>query len=66
MDISQLKTNTTTNNLHVMLVRKLKFNNPKNIDKPIYKYLFVDINDQAIQVTLFGNAMLEKYVESSV
>jgi hypothetical protein len=28
--------------------------------------LFVDVNNQAIQVTLFGNAMFEKYVESSV
>jgi hypothetical protein len=66
MDISQLKANSTTNNLHVMLVRKLKLNNPKNIDKPIYKYLFVDVNNQVIQVTLFGNAMFEKYAESSV
>jgi len=49
-----------------MLVRKQKLNNPKNIDKPIYKYLFVDVNNQAIQVTLFGNAMFEKYAESSV
>jgi len=66
MDISQLKANSTTNNLQVMLVRKLKLNNPKNIDKPIFKYLFVDVNNQAIQVALFGNAMFEKYVESSV
>ena len=28
--------------------------------------MFVDVNNQAIQVTLFGNAMFEKYVESSV
>jgi len=28
--------------------------------------LFVDVNNQAIQVTLFGNSMFEKYVESSV
>jgi hypothetical protein len=66
MDISQLKANSTTNNLQVMLVRKLKLNNPKNIDKPIFKYLFVDVNNQAIQVTLFGNAMFEKYLESNV
>jgi len=66
MDISQLKANSTTNNLQVMLVRKLKLNNPKNIDKPIYKYLLVDVNNQVIQVTLFGNAMFEKYAESSV
>jgi hypothetical protein len=49
-----------------MLVKKLKLKNSKNVEKPIYKYLFVDANNQAIQLTCFGIATYDKYVEGNV
>ena len=66
MNISQLKANNTTNELVVMLVRKIKLKNSKNVEKPIYKYLFIDANNQAIQLTCFGIATFDKYQEGNV